>query len=81
MRNQTVIVSMVLLALWFLLIPGGGESAGGILALFHVGDQQRDESVNEPEGDQGLVQDLLRSNTKHKRDAEEAAQAGEWRKV
>lgn len=87
MKSQTVVVSVALLALCCLLIPRGGESAGGIASLRQaegerqVGDQPRDESMDDPESEQGLAVDphLLGSSSKRKRDTQEAAGTGEWR--
>ncbi|XP_071338522.1 inactive carboxypeptidase-like protein X2 [Trachinotus anak] len=84
MKSQTVVVSVALLALCCLLIPRGGESAGGIVSLRQpeeekqAGDQLRDESLDDPESEQGLAEDPhpLRSSSKAKRDTEEAAQTG-----
>ncbi|KAK5871190.1 hypothetical protein PBY51_004083 [Eleginops maclovinus] len=84
MRSQTVVVSVALLALCCLLIPRGGESAGGIVSLRQAeaekqaGDQLRDEPLDDPDSDQGLAGDLhqLGRSNKEKRDTEEAAQAG-----
>ncbi len=89
MKSQAVVVSVALLALCCLLIPKGGESAGGIVSLRQTeeekqaGDQLRDESLDDPESEQGLALDPhpLGSSNKHKRDTEEAAQGGEWRKL
>lgn len=77
MKSQAVVVSVALLALCCLLIPRGGESAGGIVSLSQAGDQLRDEFLDDPESEQGLVENLLGSSTKHKRGTEEAVQAGE----
>ena len=87
MKSQTVVVSVALLALCCLLIPREGESAGGIVSLRQpeedkkAGDELRDESLDDPESEQGLTGDLLRSSNKDKRDTEEAARAGEWKKL
>lgn len=92
MRSQTVVVSVALLALCCLLIPRGGESAGGIAALQHpegerrAGDHQpQDESLDDPESERGLAGDPqpVGGSNRDKRDTEEeaAAQAGEWRKI
>ncbi|XP_049906199.1 inactive carboxypeptidase-like protein X2 [Epinephelus moara] len=83
MKSQTVVVSVALLALCCLLIPREGESAGGIVALRQTeeekqaGDQLRDESLDDPESEQGLAVDPhpLGSSNKDKRDTEEAARA------
>ncbi|XP_070759742.1 inactive carboxypeptidase-like protein X2 [Enoplosus armatus] len=83
MKSQTVVVSVALLALCCLLIPRGGESAGGIVSLRQTegerqtGDQLRDESRDDPENEQGLAVDPhpLGSSNKDKRNTEEAAQA------
>lgn len=85
MRSQTVVVSVALLALCCLLIPRGGESAGGIVSLRQpegekqAGDQLQDESLDDPESEQGLAEDPhpLGSSSKAKRGTEEAAGAGE----
>lgn len=88
MKSQTVVMSVGLLGLCcLLLIPTGGESAGGIVSLRQsegerqAGDLLRDESLDDPESEQGLVVDPhpLGSSSKAKRDTEKAAQAGEWR--
>lgn len=79
MKSQAALVSVALLALCCLLIPRGGESAGGILSLSKAGAQLQDESLDDPESEQGLAEDPLGSSTRHKRGAEEAVQAGEWR--
>lgn len=88
MKNQTVVVSVALLALCCLLIPRGGESAGGIVSLRQpegekqAGDQLQNESLDDPESEQGVAEDPhpLASSSKVKRDTEKAAQAGKWRK-
>lgn len=86
MKSQTVVVSAALLALCCLMIPRGGESAGGIISLRQAEgekqaeDQLRDESLDDPESEQGLTVDPLGSSNKDKRDTEEAARVGEWRK-
>lgn len=79
MKSQAVLVSVALLALCCLLIPRGGESAGGIVSLSKAGAQLQDESLDDPESEQGLAEEPQRSSTRHKRGAEEAEQAGEWR--
>ncbi len=85
MKSQVVVASVALLVLCCLLIPRGGESAGGIVSLRQpererqAGDELRDESLDDPESVQGLALDqhpLKRSN-KPKRDTEEAAKEGE----
>lgn len=90
MKSQTVVMSVALLALCcLLLIPRGGESAGGIVSLRQsegerqAGDLLEDESLDNPESEQGLVVDPhpLESSSKAKRDTEEAPQAGEWRRL
>lgn len=87
MKSQTVVVSVALLALCCLLIPRGGESAGGIVSLRQpegdkqAGNELRDESLDDPESEQGFTGNLLRSSNKDKRHTEEAAQAGEWKKT
>lgn len=88
MRSQTVVVCVALLALCCLLGPRGGESAGGIVSLRQAergrqaGDHLPSESLDHPESEQGLAEDPhpLGRHSKSKRDTEEAAQAGEWRK-
>ncbi|XP_039875392.1 inactive carboxypeptidase-like protein X2 [Simochromis diagramma] len=73
MKSQAVTASAALLALCCLLmIPRGGESAGGIVSLRQAGDQLRDESPDDPEREQGLVADLLpeEGGIKTKREAE-----------
>lgn len=83
MKSQAVTASAALLALCCLLmIPRGGESAGGIVSLQQAGDQLRDESPDDPEREQGLVADLLpeEGGIKTKREAE-ANQAGKWKKL
>lgn len=86
MKSQTVVMSVALLALCcLLLIPIGGESAGGIVGLRQsegerqLGDLLQDESLDDLKSEQGLVVDPhpLESISKAKRDTEEAAQAGE----
>nr|XP_046242814.1 inactive carboxypeptidase-like protein X2 [Scatophagus argus]XP_046242815.1 inactive carboxypeptidase-like protein X2 [Scatophagus argus] len=63
MNSQAVVVSVALLALCCLLIPRGGESAGGIVSLRltegerQAGDLLRDESLDDPERDHGLAVD------------------------
>lgn len=87
MKSQSVVVSVALLALCCLLIPRGGESAGGIVSLRQhgdekqAGDQLQNESLDDPESEQGVAEDPhpLGSSSKVKRDTEEAAQAGEWK--
>ncbi|KAM9359839.1 adipocyte enhancer-binding protein 1 [Symphorus nematophorus] len=85
MKSQSVVVSVALLALCCLLIPRGGESAGGIVSLRQAeeerqaGDQLREESLDDPESEQGLAVEVphpLGSSKKDKRDTEEAAQEG-----
>ncbi|XP_037633285.1 inactive carboxypeptidase-like protein X2 isoform X1 [Sebastes umbrosus] len=84
MKSQTVVVSVGLLALCCLLIPRGGESAGGIISLQQTegdkkaGDQLRDDSQDDPESEQGLAVDPhpLENSTKDKRDTVEAERAG-----
>ncbi|XP_070820725.1 inactive carboxypeptidase-like protein X2 isoform X2 [Chaetodon trifascialis] len=84
MKSQAVVVSVALLGLCCLLIPRGGESAGGIASLRQAegerraGDQPRDESLDGPESEQGLEVDPrpLDSSNKHKRDTQEAAGTG-----
>ncbi|XP_062272813.1 inactive carboxypeptidase-like protein X2 isoform X1 [Scomber scombrus] len=84
MKSQTVVMSVALLALCcLLLIPRGGESAGGIVSLRQsegerqAGDLLGDESLDNPESEQGLVVDPhpLENSSKAKRDTEEAARA------
>ncbi|XP_022075502.2 inactive carboxypeptidase-like protein X2 [Acanthochromis polyacanthus] len=82
MRSQTVTVALLALSCC-LLIPRGGESAGGIVSLHQseeerqAVDQLRDESLDDPESEQGLSEDPhpLGHSTQVKRDTE-AAQAG-----
>ncbi|XP_068460764.1 inactive carboxypeptidase-like protein X2 [Clinocottus analis] len=84
MKSQTAVVSVVLLALCCLLIPRGGESAGGIVSLRQTErekqaeDQLQDESLDDPEREQGLTVDPhpLGSSNKDKRDTQEAALVG-----
>ncbi|XP_040011340.1 inactive carboxypeptidase-like protein X2 [Xiphias gladius] len=84
MKSQTVVGSVALLALCCMLIPRGGESAGGIVSLWQpegekqAGDLLQDESLDDPESEQGIAEDPhpLGSSSKAKRDTEEAAQAG-----
>ncbi|XP_054466244.1 inactive carboxypeptidase-like protein X2 [Anoplopoma fimbria] len=84
MKSHTVVVSVALLALCCLLIPRGGESAGGIVSLRQTAgekqaeDQLREESLDDPESEQGLTVDPnpLGSSNKDKRDTEEAARVG-----
>lgn len=85
MRGQTVVVCVALLALCCVLIPRGGESAGGLLALQQPEGERRegalpgDESQDDPETERGLAveRDTPGSAGKVKRDTEEAAVAGE----
>ncbi|XP_070689148.1 inactive carboxypeptidase-like protein X2 [Pempheris klunzingeri] len=89
MRSQTVVVSVALLALCCLLIPRGGDSAGGIVSLQQTeggrqaGDQLGHESLDDPESEQGLAVDPhpVGSSNKDEADAEEATQAGVLRRV
>lgn len=85
MGGQTLVVSVaLLLALCCALIPTGGQSAGGLLALQQpargrqegapLGDYTRDDTEEE----QGLTADLDTPG-KVKRDAEEDTVAGECR--
>ncbi|CAJ1067981.1 inactive carboxypeptidase-like protein X2 [Xyrichtys novacula] len=85
MKSQAVVVSVALLALCCLLIPKGGESAGGIVSLREAegkrqaGGQPRDQSPDDPESEQhGLAVDPhpLEGGKKHRRDTEKAAQTG-----
>ncbi|XP_060928388.1 inactive carboxypeptidase-like protein X2 [Limanda limanda] len=84
MKSQTVVVSVALLALCCLLIPRGGESAGGIVSLRQAEGGRRaedhlpNESLDDPEKEQGLAEDPnpLGSRSKARRDTEEAAQTG-----
>lgn len=78
MKSQAVVVSVALLALCCLLIPRGGESAGGIVSLSQTGNQLQDESLDDPESEQGLAEDPLGSRTKPQRDAEKVMQPGGW---
>lgn len=74
MKTQTVTVSVALLALCCLLIPKGGESAGGIVSLKqaegekHARDQLQDESLDDP---QGLAGDSLGSSLRSGREVAE----------
>lgn len=87
MKSQVVTVPVALLALCCLLIPRGGESAGGIVSLRQTeeerqaGDQLRDESLDDTESEGGLVADPLpqESSIKTKRDTE-TKQAGKRKK-
>lgn len=87
MKGRAVVVSVALLALCVLLIPREGETAGGIVSLQQAeqerqaGDRLPDESQDDPESEQGLTGDPRPMGTKHKRDTEEAAAAGEWSKL
>lgn len=79
MKSQTVVVSLALLALCcVLLIPRGVESAGGIVSLRQTEGELQGESLDDPESEQGLSVDPHPpgSSERHKRDTEEAAQAG-----
>lgn len=81
MRSQAVAVSVALLGLCCLLIPRGGESAGGIISL--SGNTLQDQSPDEPETESlGLAVDLVGRSTKHRRSTEEAVQEGkQWKFV
>lgn len=79
MKSQAVLVSVALLGLCCLLIPRGGESAGGILSLSQAGDTLQDQSVDEPQAESlELAVDLVGRRTKHRRSTEEAVQEGKW---
>lgn len=81
MKIQAVTASAALLALCCLLmIPRGGESAGGIVSLRQAGDQLRDESPDDPEREQTLFLGPEEGGIKTKREAE-ANQAGKWKKL
>lgn len=67
MCSQTVVLSVALLALsCLLLLPRGGESAGGIVSLHQpeddseTGIQLQEESLDDPQNEQGQ---LLESET------------------
>lgn len=87
MKSQTVAVSVALLALCCLLIPREGESAGGIVSLQlsegerQAGDRLQDESLDDPESEQGVAVDPhpLGSSIEAKRDTDSAAEAGKSR--
>ncbi|KAM7391591.1 hypothetical protein PAMP_022271 [Pampus punctatissimus] len=90
MKSQTVVVSVALLALCcLLLIPREGESTGGIVSLQQseeerqTGDLLQEESLDDPESEQGLIVDPhpLGSSSKAKRDTEEASQADRIRRA
>lgn len=89
MKSQTVVVSVALLALCCLLVPRGGVSAGRIFSRpqtkgeKQARDELRDESQDDPESEQGLAVDPhpLGGSNKDRGGTEEAAQAGEWRKI
>lgn len=72
-------VSVALLALCCLMLPRGGESAGGIVSLFQAGKTLEDQSLDEPKADSlELAVDLVERRTKHKRSTEEAVQEGKF---
>lgn len=82
MRSQTVAAFLALLGLCCLIIPRGGESAGGIISLSQAANTLQDQSVDEPEADSlELAVDLVGRRTKHRRSIEEAVQEGKWWKV
>ncbi|XP_056274709.1 adipocyte enhancer-binding protein 1 isoform X2 [Pseudoliparis swirei] len=84
MKSQTAVVTVALLALCCLLIPRGGESAGGIVSLRRTErekqaeDRLQGDSLDNPESEKELAVDPhpLGSSNKDKRDAEEAARVG-----
>lgn len=87
MRSQTVVVSVALLALCCLLIPGPGESAGGIVSLQQneleeqAGDLLRDEFLEDPESEK---EPAAVARSRPGRSAEvrtDTVEAGEWRHV
>lgn len=58
MKSQEGLIFLVLLlALCCLLIPRGGESAGGIVALSNAGNETPDQPLDGPENEQGDVVD------------------------
>lgn len=74
-----MVVSMALLGLCCLIVPRGGESAGGIVSLFQAGNTPEDQSPDEPKTDSlKLAVDLIERSTKHKRSIEEAVQEGKF---
>lgn len=83
MRSQTVAVSVALLGLCCLIIPRGGESAGGIISLSQAGNTLQDQSLDEPKTESlELALDLVGRSTKHRRSTEEAVQEGKsWKFV
>ncbi|XP_078107819.1 uncharacterized protein aebp1b [Sander vitreus] len=74
-----VLVSVAVLALCCLLIPRGGESAGGVVSLWQTDggqqaqDQQPHQALEDPERERDLAEDSL---TRSKKDTEEAAHTG-----
>lgn len=76
MKSQAVVVSAALLALCCLLIPRGGESAGGILSLSQAGDKSQDQSLHDPKSEGDLAEDPAEQRTRHRRSTEEAVQEG-----
>lgn len=86
MKSRAVTVSVALLVLCCLLIPKGGRSAEGIVSLLHpqkeaqTEDELRDGSLDEPEGQQELAEDLLKGSIRLRRDSEGAAQTGKLKK-
>lgn len=81
MKSQAVVVSAALLALCCLLIPRGGESAGGIVSLSQAGDKLQDHSVDDPKSEGELAEDPVEQRTRHRRSTEEAVQEGKWWKM
>ncbi|XP_013862668.1 inactive carboxypeptidase-like protein X2 [Austrofundulus limnaeus] len=87
MKSHAVTVSVALLALCCLLIPKGGRSAGGIVSLLQpqeeaqTEDEVRDGSLDEPESQQELAEDLLKGSIRLRRDSDGAAQTGIWSRV
>ncbi|KAG7490517.1 inactive carboxypeptidase X2 [Solea senegalensis] len=87
MKSQTVVVCVALLALCCLLIPRGGESAGGILSLQQAESSRQledelpepDRSLEDPESERGLAGDprpLEINIIRARRDTEAAVSAG-----
>lgn len=83
MRSQTVAVSVALLGLCCLIIPRGGESAGGIISLSQAGDTLQDQSLDEPQTESlELAAELVGRSTKRRRSTEEAVKEGKsWKFV
>ena len=89
MKSHMVTASVALLALCCLLIPQGGNSAGGIVSLQRSDgekqtvDELQGKSLDDPASKQELSVDPhpLGSSIKAWRDTEGAARAGKWRKV